>query len=168
MQEEIFGPLLPIVKIDNLYDAIQYINLNEKPLALYIFSNNQSDIKQILKNTSAGGVAINDTIMHLVAHGLPFGGVGSSGMGSYHGKHTYDTFVHKKSVLHKDLGAMGETLSAARYPPYSSSKMAYLRMMLSPGPLPYRCLSNLFYFALGIASSYLYKYWQNKVLNVKN
>lgn len=160
MQDEIFGPILPIIRIDSLYDAIDFINKREKPLALYIFSNNNSDVKQILKNTSSGGVAVNDTIMHLVTPGLPFGGVGSSGTGCYHGKHTYNTFTHKKSVLHKDLGILGEKLSAARYPPYTSGKMAYLRMMLKPGPFTgMKCLSNFFFFALGITSAYLFRYW---------
>lgn len=160
MQDEIFGPILPIVKVDSLYDAIDCINKHEKPLALYIFSNNKSDIKQLLINTSSGGVTINDTIMHLATSGLPFGGVGNSGMGAYHGKFTYDTFIHKKSVLQKDLGVLGETLSAARYPPYTTGKINYLRMMLKPGPFRgMKCLTNLFFFALGISSVYLFRYW---------
>lgn len=160
MQNEIFGPILPIVKASNVNEAIEFINKREKPLALYIFSNDKTVVNSILKNTSAGGVTINDTIMHLATHGLPFGGVGSSGMGSYHGKQSYDTFVHKKSVLHKDLGALGETLASARYPPYTIGKMNYLRMLLRPGPIGgMRCLSNLFFFAMGIASAYLYNCW---------
>lgn len=160
MQEEIFGPILPIIKIDGLYDAISFINTHDKPLALYIFSNNKNDVKQILQNTSAGGVSVNDTIMHLASVGLPFGGVGNSGMGAYHAKYTYDTFSHKKSVLHKDLGVLGETLSSARYPPYTVGKMNYLRMLLKPGPMSgLGCLSGVFFFSLGVASAYLFKYW---------
>lgn len=160
MQDEIFGPILPIVKIDSVYDAIDFIKKHEKPLALYIFSNNNNDVKQILQNTSAGGVSVNDTIMQLAVPGLPFGGVGNSGMGAYHGKYTYDTFTHKKSVLHKDLGVLGEKLSSARYPPYTVGKMNYLRMMLAPGPFTaFRCLSNAFFFALGVASVCMFKFW---------
>ncbi|KAJ8953555.1 hypothetical protein NQ318_002975 [Aromia moschata] len=116
MQEEIFGPVLPVYNVESAFDAIQFIRKGEKPLALYVFSNKKGDVGQILANTSSGGVCVNDTIMHLTVHSLPFGGVGSSGMGCYHGKYSFDTFTHKKSVLHKDLGCLGETLSAAKYP----------------------------------------------------
>lgn len=162
MQDEIFGPILPIVKIENLCAAIDFINTHEKPLALYIFSSNQSDIKQLLNNTSSGGVGVNDTIMHLVTPGLPFGGIGNSGMGAYHGKFSYDTFSHKKSVLHKDLGVLGETLAAAKYPPYTTGKINYLKLMLTPGPFKgTKTLIHLFFFGLGIASVYIYKYWNS-------
>lgn len=159
MQEEIFGPILPIVNIENAYDAIDFINKREKPLALYIFSNNKNDIKQIVNNTSAGDVTINDTIMHLTVHGLPFGGVGNSGMGSYHGKHGYLTFVHRKGVLHKSLGLLVEKLSCARYPPYSNGKLAYLKLMLTPRklPIPLSYLSHLIMFGLGIGLAYSLK-----------
>lgn len=160
MQNEIFGPILPIVTVTNANEAIEFINKREKPLALYIFSNDKKIVDSILKNTSAGGVSVNDTIMHLATQGLPFGGVGNSGMGAYHGKQSYDTFAHKKSVLHKDLGALGEKLSSARYPPYTVGKMNYLRMLLSGGPIVgMKCLTNLFFFAMGITSAYLYNYW---------
>ncbi|RZC34070.1 Aldedh domain containing protein, partial [Asbolus verrucosus] len=118
MQEEIFGPILPIVNVNDAFEAMKFINAREKPLVFYIFSNSKKDVDLLVNNTSSGGVLVNDTIMHM-ATDMPFGGVGSSGMGYYHAKYTFDTFSHKKSCLYKDLGALGETLASARYPPYS-------------------------------------------------
>ncbi|XP_030758702.1 aldehyde dehydrogenase, dimeric NADP-preferring-like [Sitophilus oryzae] len=155
LNEEIFGPILPIVNIDDTVDAIQYINSREKPLALYIFSDNKNDVELILKNTSSGSVCVNDTIMQLTVDTLPFGGVGNSGMGSYHGKFSFDAFSHKKSVLYKDLGFIGEKLSEARYPPYSPGKMAYLRFMLTKRPISLSIPSNLLYFLTGVLTTYL-------------
>ncbi|GAB4530971.1 MAG: aldehyde dehydrogenase [Pleurocapsa sp.] len=103
MQEEIFGPILPILEYENLEDAIALINSRPKPLALYIFSEDKNKQKQILLRTSSGGVCINDTIMHVGVNELPFGGVGDSGIGSYHGQATFDTFSHQKSVLKKSF-----------------------------------------------------------------
>ncbi|XP_050501793.1 aldehyde dehydrogenase, dimeric NADP-preferring isoform X2 [Diabrotica virgifera virgifera] len=159
MQEEIFGPILPIVNVESAYDAIQFINSREKPLALYIFSNNKKDVDQILNNTSSGGVCVNDTIMHIVTLSLPFGGVGNSGMGSYHGKYSYETFVHKKSVLHKNLGYIGELLSSAKYPPYTTGKLRYLQLLLTPGlDIRGRFMSHLLTFCCGVAFAYLLTY----------
>ncbi|MGC9505101.1 aldehyde dehydrogenase [Baaleninema sp.] len=103
MQEEIFGPILPVLEYDRLDEAIDRINSRAKPLALYVFSNNKSFQNRVLHETSSGGACVNDTIMHLALPDLPFGGVGDSGMGSYHGKASFDTFSHFKSVLNKGL-----------------------------------------------------------------
>lgn len=103
MQEEIFGPILPILEYNNLEEAISLVNNQPKPLALYFFSKNQEYQQQILEKTSSGGVCINDTIMHIGVSELPFGGVGNSGIGSYHGKASFDTFSHQKSVLKKSF-----------------------------------------------------------------
>lgn len=169
MQDEIFGPILPVLNVDNAYEAISYITGHEKPLALYIFSNKNDEVKLILDNTSSGGVTVNDTVMHLTVSSLPFGGVGSSGMGAYHGKYSYDTFTHKRSVLHKDLGALGEKLSAARYPPLSKGKLAYLKFMLSPGvKFPFQFISHLSIFLLGIGAVYGFKYFTAGVNNKFN
>jgi len=99
MKEEIFGPILPIIEYNNLDEVIDFINLKPKSLALYIFSDNKKIQKKILNETSSGGSCINDTIIHLANINLPFGGVGKSGFGAYHGKSSFDTFSHKKSVL---------------------------------------------------------------------
>lgn len=99
MEEEIFGPILPVIEFNLLSEVISYVNDREKPLALYYFSENSSNIKTVLESTSSGGVTINDTIIHVVNLHLPFGGVGNSGVGSYHGKASFDAFTHEKSVM---------------------------------------------------------------------
>jgi acyl-CoA reductase-like NAD-dependent aldehyde dehydrogenase len=101
MQEEIFGPLLPIVSYDNLDQAIAFVNARPRPLALYYFDNNRSRIERVLDQTVAGGVTINDTLMHIAQDDLPFGGVGPSGMGCYHGFEGFETFSAKKAVFHQ-------------------------------------------------------------------
>ncbi|PIE97275.1 MAG: hypothetical protein CR988_08410 [Treponema sp.] len=101
MQEEIFGPVLPVLTYSNIEESIAFIKQRPKPLALYLFTNDSSLKKRITSELSYGGGCINDTIIHLASHAVPFGGVGNSGMGNYHGKYGFDTFSHKKSVLSK-------------------------------------------------------------------
>lgn len=101
MQEEIFGPILPIIIYDNLEEAIQFINERPKPLALYLFTKSRQTIKAISTRTSSGSMAINDAVVQLANVHFPFGGVGFSGMGNYHGYHSFKTFTHQKGVLHK-------------------------------------------------------------------
>ena len=114
MSEEIFGPILPILEYEQIEDAIAFVNNHPKPLALYFFSNNKQNKEQILQEISFGGGCFNDTIMHLGNPELPFGGVGNSGTGSYHGKATFDTFSHRKSVLKNSFRFDLKW----RYPPY--------------------------------------------------
>jgi acyl-CoA reductase-like NAD-dependent aldehyde dehydrogenase len=153
MKDEIFGPILPVVTVDDASEAIKLINAREKPLVFYIFSNNKKDVKLLIDNTSSGGVLVNDTIMHM-ATDMPFGGVGTSGMGSYHGKYTFDTFSHKKSCLYKDLGILGETLASSRYPPYSDRKLKFLQLLLKKRQgVSFKCLSYLVVFGIGFASA---------------
>nr|CAI5839059.1 unnamed protein product [Callosobruchus analis] len=99
MQEEIFGPILPIITTDNASSAIDFINKREKPLALYLFSTNKTTHELFLKYTSSGNMLINDTLMHFSCDTIPFGGVGNSGIGGYHGKFTFDTFSHPKGTV---------------------------------------------------------------------
>lgn len=101
MTEEIFGPILPVIEFGDIKDIINFINAREKPLALYYFSENKVNINNILKCTTSGGVTINDTVIHVANGNLPFGGVGNSGIGSYHGKASFDTFTHKRSVMER-------------------------------------------------------------------
>ena len=126
MQEEIFGPILPIIGYNNLDYIINYININTKPLALYLFTNKKKIEKRILKEVSYGGGCINDTIIHLANKRLGFGGVGNSGIGEYHGKFSFDTFSHYKSIIkksnHIDL--------PVRYHPYSKMKEKLIRMFM--------------------------------------
>ncbi|KAL3274612.1 hypothetical protein HHI36_015993, partial [Cryptolaemus montrouzieri] len=127
MSEEIFGPILPIVIVENCDEAIRYIKEHEKPLALYVFSRNKKVQNKFLRETSSGSVSINDTMMQIVTENLPFGGVGFSGVGSYHGKFSFDTFSHKKSVLKTPMNNFTEVLLQCRYPPYSQRKMDCIR-----------------------------------------
>ncbi|MCR1949595.1 MULTISPECIES: aldehyde dehydrogenase [unclassified Clostridium] len=99
MEEEIFGPILPILEYSNLDEALSYVINKDKPLALYYFSEDSTSIEKVLSSTTSGGVTINDTIIHVASSYLPFGGVGPSGMGAYHGKASFDIFTHKKSVI---------------------------------------------------------------------
>lgn len=126
MQEEIFGPILPILTYKTIDEAITFINQREKPLAFYIFSHQKHIQDQLLKSCSFGGGCINDTIIHLASNELGFGGVGHSGMGSYHGKRSFDTFTHTRSIVKKatwiDL--------PFRYYPYTSFKDKFIRMFL--------------------------------------
>jgi len=125
MQEEIFGPILPILVYSHLEDAIKFVNDRPKPLALYMFSKTQKNIDKVMNEVSAGGVSINDTLMHIANPNLPFGGVGESGIGAYHGTASFDTFSHKKSVLHKSF-----ILDAPiRYAPFAKNAKL-LRTML--------------------------------------
>jgi coniferyl-aldehyde dehydrogenase len=101
MHEEIFGPVLIIKPYDELDDAIKYINNRPRPLALYLFTKSRSNIEKVLSRTTCGGVTINDTIMHHAAEDLPFGGVGPSGMGHYHGREGFDTFSKLKPVFER-------------------------------------------------------------------
>lgn len=98
MQEEIFGPILPIFTFENIDEPINYINSNEKPLALYFFGSKKS-AKNILYKTSSGGGCVNDTLLHIGNHKMPFGGVGNSGMGRYHGHHSFLAFSHQRSIV---------------------------------------------------------------------
>lgn len=126
MQEEIFGPLLPLIKYHDFEEVLQYIENNEKPLSAYLFSNDPTEQKKWEQRLSFGGGCINDAIMHITNPNLPFGGVGQSGTGSYHGKAGFDTFSHFKSVFKKPN--IFEV--PLKYPPYTTSKMAWIKRLL--------------------------------------
>lgn len=125
MKDEIFGPLLPIIEYDSLDKAIQEINHRPKPLALYIFSQDKVEQDKILSQTSSGGVSINNTIFHLVSGHLPFGGVGESGIGNYHGKYSFDTFSHKRAIL-----TSTKMDTPFIYPPYSDRHLNWIKRIL--------------------------------------
>lgn len=123
MQEEIFGPILPIITVDSIEDSFSVIKSRPKPLAAYLFTNNEQLKKDYVDKISSGGMLINDAVIHVATRGLPFGGVGESGMGCYHGKFSFDSFSHKKSVLYKTF----DSDPSIRYPPYTSEKEKILR-----------------------------------------
>ena len=126
MQEEIFGPILPILPMDTIEDMIAFVRGDEKPLALYLFTESKAVQREVLRRLSFGGGCVNDTVVHLATTHMGFGGVGASGMGAYHGKRSFDTFSHEKSVLDKstflDL--------PIRYHPYTQKKEKLLRFFL--------------------------------------
>ncbi len=125
MQQEIFGPVLPVLPYEKLDDCIDFIRSRPKPLALYIFSENKMNQEKVLNSCSFGGGCINDTVIHLASSHMSFGGVGESGMGSYHGKKSFDTFTHYRGVLKQ-----GKLDVKLRYFPYKSGKEKITRMIL--------------------------------------
>ncbi len=126
MEDEIFGPILPVLAVDDVDAAARFVRDRPKPLALYVFSRNQDAVDRVLAGTTSGGVGVNCTVVHLAIPGLPFGGVGASGMGAYHGRHGFETFSHRRAVLSKptvpDL--------PVQYPPYTKAKEWLLKKML--------------------------------------
>lgn len=127
MQEEIFGPLLPMITVNNELDAISFINARPKPLALYVFTSNKNLAKTIINATSSGSTCVNDVIFQIAAPCLPFGGVGESGLGNYHGKYSFDTFSHSRSVAYSPTWS--EMLLSRRNPPYTQKKTAALESL---------------------------------------
>ena len=126
MQEELFGPILPVLSYYKLEDAVRFVNKRAKPLALYLFTKKRSAEKFVLERVSSGGVCVNDTISHLINPDLPFGGVGASGMGQYHGKYSFDTFTHEKSVFYKPA----DWNLPVCYPPFTKGKMNLVKFFL--------------------------------------
>jgi aldehyde dehydrogenase (NAD+) len=126
MNEEIFGPLLPVISITSTKQAIDFITARPHPLALYVFAENKSVVKEVLAKTTAGGMTVNGTLMHLTSPHLPFGGIGESGMGGYHGKSGVRLFQHMKPVLSR-----GTKLDPSlAYPPYTDKKAKLFRKLL--------------------------------------
>jgi aldehyde dehydrogenase (NAD+) len=125
MQEEIFGPILPVLGVTGPAEAAAFITAREKPLALYVFAGDDAVIDGVLDATSSGGVCVNHTLMHLLPPDLPFGGVGESGMGAYHGKAGFDVFSHHKSVLRKPVRPDLKLL----YPPYGATALKLVKKL---------------------------------------
>jgi len=126
MEEEIFGPLLPVLSFKSIDDTFHEITSREKPLAAYLFSDDKSEQHAFLNNVSFGGGCINDTLMHISNKNLPFGGVGNSGMGNYHSKYGFDAFSHSKAILKRAI--WGEP--NLKYPPYTNNKLNWIKRLL--------------------------------------
>lgn len=126
MQEEIFGPILPVISFDTIEEAIAQVKAQPKPLSLYIYTKSSKITDRLLNELSFGSGAINDSVMQLSNHHLPFGGVGNSGMGSYHGKSSFDNFSHFKSILHKPFWFE----SSMKYAPYTNIKLKLVKWLL--------------------------------------
>uniref|UniRef100_A0A6M2FA47 Aldehyde dehydrogenase n=1 Tax=Populus davidiana TaxID=266767 RepID=A0A6M2FA47_9ROSI len=125
MTEEIFGPLLPIITLNNIHDSIEFISSRPKPLVIYAFTRDETFKKQILSKTSSGSVTFNDTLLQFVCDSLPFGGVGQSGFGRYHGKYSFDTFSHEKAILQRRFFPELEP----RYPPWNNFKFQFIKLL---------------------------------------
>lgn len=125
MADEIFGPILPIIRVRNMDEAISFVNARPKPLALYLFAHDADLQTRVLERTSSGGAMVNHTTIHEVVSSLPFGGVGASGLGAYHGRASFETFSHRKSVLVKSTWFDLPIL----YPPYNDNKKKWLRRL---------------------------------------
>ncbi|GGL14389.1 aldehyde dehydrogenase [Nocardia jinanensis] len=126
MREEIFGPILPLLSVRSVREAVDFVNQRPKPLALYLFTSSRDTERTVLEQTSSGAVVVNHLLYHLLVPELPFGGVGDSGMGSYHGKHGFDTFSHHKAVLRKPA----RPDPSAAYPPYGTGMQKVLRRLM--------------------------------------
>lgn len=126
MQEEIFGPILPVLSYQHFDEALHQLNTKEKPLAAYLFTKDKNEEKQFLNTVTFGGGCINDVIMHVSSERMPFGGVGNSGIGNYHGVFGFQTFSHQKSILKKSL--WGEP--NWKYPPYTAKKMKWIKRFI--------------------------------------
>src|SRR5690606_12976544 len=125
MQEEIFGPVLPVIAYDSLDEAIAFVRRRERPLALYPYSHDRATVEAILGALLAGGVTVNDRLLHLAAHGLPFGGVGASGMGAYHGRAGFDAMTKAMPVLWQRRLAASDLLR----PPYAGFADRLVRLL---------------------------------------
>jgi aldehyde dehydrogenase (NAD+) len=123
MREEIFGPVLPLVTVDSVDDAIAHVEQGPKPLALYLFTESRANEQRVLDEVSNGGTVINHLMYHLLVNELPFGGVGTSGTGAYHGKWGFETFSHRKAVLRKPSWPD----PSLAYPPFGRVKQAIMR-----------------------------------------
>ncbi|XP_065902144.1 aldehyde dehydrogenase, dimeric NADP-preferring-like [Dysidea avara] len=130
MEDEIFGPILPIVTVDDLDGAIDYINGKEKPLVLYAFTTNKQVQKLLSTRTSSGGFTVNDVLVQFGVLTLPFGGVGNSGQGAYHGKFGFDTFSHKKACY--ITTSITEPLMSVRYPPFTTRNLKIASSLIVP------------------------------------
>jgi aldehyde dehydrogenase (NAD+) len=126
MADEIFGPILPVLSVPSIDAAISFVNARPKPLALYVYAEDEAVSADVIERTTSGGASVNHAWIHLANHDLPFGGVGPSGMGAYHGKASFDCFSHHRSVLVKPTSFDAPVL----YPPYDETKRKLLRFLL--------------------------------------
>jgi aldehyde dehydrogenase (NAD+) len=126
MKEEIFGPILPVISYSDLNEVISYINSAEKALAVYIFSTSRKKQKRVLKETSSGACLVNDVLLHIANKNLPFGGVGESGTGRYHGRESFRAFSNLKAVMRSHP----RIEIPVKYPPFTKTKERILKMFL--------------------------------------
>ncbi|PRT54547.1 Aldehyde dehydrogenase family 3 member B1 [Wickerhamiella sorbophila] len=130
MGDELFGPILPVMTIDNMKEAPKLIQKHDYPLALYLFSTDSTEQENLLRNTRSGAAIVNDTLIQGGSSAVPFGGVGTSGTGRYHGKFGFDEFTHERPILYQS--ELAEMAMSLRYPPLTESKMKKLRFVSLP------------------------------------
>jgi aldehyde dehydrogenase (NAD+) len=158
MQEEIFGPVLPIVTYEQIQTVVDSINQGEKPLALYLFSTDKATIKLITQHTSSGTLSVNETLTHGTCREIPFGGVGNSGYGNYYGRYSFNTFTHEKGIFHRTMLPD----PGLKYPPYNSHKVKMITSLLN---LRLPKISTVLGIAVGIGSlAFLAYSWQQGTL----
>ncbi|KZT04151.1 NAD-dependent aldehyde dehydrogenase [Laetiporus sulphureus 93-53] len=131
MSEELFGPILAVVPVKDLDEAIAFVNARENPLAIYVFTHNANVKKKVLDNTRSGTASVNEVIMHCQAYGMPFGGIGASGMGYATGKYAFDTFTHLRNTVDNPYWTDSTVLSA-RYTPYKPGPLSWFNWLLRP------------------------------------
>ncbi|XP_077572107.1 aldehyde dehydrogenase, dimeric NADP-preferring-like isoform X2 [Stigmatopora nigra] len=124
LQQDIFGPVLPVIAVNGVDETIAFINKQEKPLCVYVYSNNSKVISRVMTETSSGSFCSNDSVLQSLIVTLPFGGVGASGFGSYHGRYSFDTFSHRKSCLLRTTRL--ECVTSLRYPPYDNRNLSLM------------------------------------------
>jgi len=167
MREEIFGPILPIVNVQSVNEAVAFINAREKPLALYIFSRDDKNVIQpLIARTSAGGITVNDVVFHFSVEEMPFGGVGHSGMGAYHGKDSFLTFSHRKSCLIRNFNPIADWLGSKRCAPYTDANLASLLQLTKPRWTPnWSLVSHALALGVGVAAVFAVQAVCNAVSN---
>lgn len=159
MSDEIFGPLLPIIKVTSHREAMDIIKTMEKPLTMYIFGKNKAIIEEMIDNIQSGSVLVNDTIYQVANNHIPFGGIGPSGMGGYHGKFSFETFSHRRSIVRRDDHAILDL--PARYPPYTKGGLSIVRAAIFYLPdIPSFPKGTFFYMAAtGATVAALFSYY---------
>jgi len=133
MKDEIFGPILPIIGVASVEEAIRHVNAGDIPLSLYLFTNKKKITEKVLSSTRSGSVVVNDCLIHAVELNLPFGGVGQSGQGNYHGVYSFNVFTHERATIIKTLGMEGIN-KMVKYPPYTEGKLKVLRFFTTGVP----------------------------------
>jgi aldehyde dehydrogenase (NAD+) len=158
MTDEIFGPLLPIIRVDDINEAINYIQSNgrENPLALYIFAKNKKTIEKIITSVPSGGVLVNDTLYHCGTSFIPFGGKGNSGMGSYHGKFSFECFSHRRAILRRDDHYLFDV--SIRYPPYTDFGFRIFKLVAGWPSVPH--VTTRTNFIVCLSAIYLVYHYQ--------
>lgn len=167
MIDEIFGPVLPIIKIKEIDEAIGIINSveKEKPLALYVFGKNRTIIDRIISEVPSGGVLVNDVMLHFANSFIPFGGIGRSGMGAYHGKFSFECFCRCRGIMRKDDHSIFDI--PFRYPPYTSLGTVIIKLACKLPAIPHISATMIMNLVIGAIALYTYPSWSKYLVSFK-